>query len=152
MNILLVYATNSGSTMTTAQTIRDILTTQGHAVTMKEARDTTPEDFSSPQGIILGSPSWDFEGHEGMPHEDYLPLIEKLKTMTYENKPFAVFGLGDSSYKHFCGAVDHLEQLVKTMKGKLVVPSLKVDKFYSDQTGNTEKITTWASSVAQAMK
>lgn len=151
MNILLVYATNSGTTMSTAQSINDKLVAKGHAVTMKEVRDTTEGDFSSPEAILLGSPSWDFEGHEGMPHEDWLPLMEKLKTMTFENKPFAIFGLGDSSYKHFCGAVDHMEELVKTMKGKLAVPSLRIDKFYSDQTGNMDKINAWADSVIAAL-
>ncbi len=147
MNILLVYATNSGTTMSTAQAVNDKLVAKGYAVTMKEARDCSEADFSSPDAIVIGSPSWDFEGHEGMPHEDWLPLMEKLKTQTLENKKFAVFGLGDSSYKHFCGAVDHMEELVKTVKGTLVVPSLRVDKFYSDQTGNMDKINAWADSL-----
>jgi flavodoxin I len=137
--------------MTTAQTINDKLVAKGHAITMKEARDTTPDDFNAPQAILLGSPSWDFEGKEGMPHEDWIPLMEKLKTTTQENKPFAVFGLGDSSYKHFCSAVDHLEELVKTMKGKLIVPALRIDKFYSDQTGNMDKINKWADDVIAAL-
>lgn len=151
MNILLVFATNSGTTMTAAQTVNDKLAAKGHTVTMKEARDTTPEDFTGPQAVVMGSPSWDFEGHEGMPHEDWLPLMEKLKTMTLEGKSFAVFGMGDSSYKKFCGAVDHLEESVKTVKGKLVVPSLKIDKFYSDQTGNMDKINAWADSLVTAL-
>ena len=152
MNILLIYATNSGTTMTSAQTVSDKLTAKGHTVTMKEAREAKPEDLDSPEAIVLASPSWDFSGHEGMPHEDYVPLIEQLKTKILENKPFAILGLGDSSYKHFCGAVDHLEELVKTMKGKLVVPSLRIDKFYSDQTGNMDKINAWADQVADAFK
>jgi flavodoxin I len=151
MNILLVFATNSGTTMTAAQTVNDKLVAKGHTVTMKEARDTTPEEFTGAQAVVMGSPSWDFEGHEGMPHEDWLPLMEKLKTVTLEGKPFAVFGMGDSSYKKFCGAVDHLEELVKTVKGKLVVPSLKIDKFYSDQTGNMDKINAWADSLVTAL-
>lgn len=146
-----MYATNSGTTMTTAQTVSDKLTAKGHAVTMKEARDGSTEDFSSPDAIILGSPSWDYEGNEGMPHEDWIPLMEKMKTLSLENKLFAVFGLGDSSYKHFCGAVDHMEELVKTVKGKLVVPSLRIDKFYSDQTGNMDKINAWADSVVSVL-
>lgn len=142
MNILLVWATNSGTTQTVAQNVTDALTQAGHTVTSKEARATTPEDFTSAQAIVLGSPSWDFEGHEGYPHEDFLPLIEKMKT-TEVTKPFAIFGLGDSSYKFFNGAVDHLEEFVKSMKGTLLVPSLRIDKYYSDMTGNMEKVNAW---------
>ena len=151
MNILLVYATNSGTTMMAAQTVSDVLTQKGHQVTMKEARMTAAEDFNSPQAVILGSPSWEFEGKDGMPHEDVMALIEKLKTSTLVGKPFAVFGLGDSTFPHFCGAVDHLEEFVGTVKGKLVVPSLKVDKFFNDQAGNTDKITKWAENLATTL-
>lgn len=151
MNVLIVFATNSGTTMTAAQTISEKVSAKGHTVTMKEARDATPEDFSAPDAVLIGSPSWDFEGNEGMPHEDWLPLMEKMKTLSLDGKKFAVFGLGDSSYKHFCGAVDHLEELVKTMKGTLIVPSLRIDKFYSDQTGNMDKINAWADSVVGAL-
>ncbi len=151
MNILIAYATNSGTTMTTAQAISDKLNAKGFAVTLKEVRDITESEFSTTDAIVMGSPSWDFEGHEGMPHEDWLPLMEKLKTITFENKPFAIFGLGDSSYKHFCGSVDQMEALIKTIKGKLLVDSLRVDKFYSDQTGNMDKINAWADTVISAL-
>jgi len=142
MNILLVYATNSGTTQTVAQMINDALTAAGHAVTVKEARTTTPEDFTSPQAILLGSPSWDFDGNEGFPHEDIIALMDKMKT-TQVTKPFAIFGLGDSSYKFYNGAVDHLEKFVTDIKGTLLVPSLKIDKYYSDMDGNNVKITAW---------
>ena len=139
MNILLVWATNSGTTQTVALMVKDALSAAGHSVTVKEARETTPEDFASPQAIIIGSPSWDFDGNEGFPHEDFLPLMEKVKTQTVA-KPFAIFGLGDSSYRIYNGAVDHLEKFVGEVKGTLLVPSLRIDKFYSDEAGNTAKV------------
>jgi len=134
--------------MIAAQTVSDELTKKGHQVTMKEARMTVVEDFNASQAVILGSPSWDYEGREGMPHEDFVVLIEKLKSAAFEGKQFAVFGLGDSTFPHFCGAVTHLEEFVAAVKGTLVVPSLKIDKYFNDQTGNTAKITEWADSLA----
>lgn len=148
MNVLLVYATNSGTTMMTAQAVSDTLTQKGHTVTMKEVRDASPDDFAAHDIVILGSPSWDFDGQEGMPHEDYMPLIEKLKTKSFEGKPFAVFGLGDSSYTHFCGAVDHLETLISDIKGTLISPSLRIDNFFSDQNKHTQAIGEWAEGIA----
>jgi len=142
MNILLVFATNSGTTQTVAQLIADTLTGAGHTVTVKEARLAAPEDFTTPQTILLGSPSWDFDGNEGFPHEDILALMEKMKGSTVA-KPFAIFGLGDTSYKFYNGAVDHLEKFVTEIHGALAVPSLKIDKYYSDVEGNNGKITAW---------
>ncbi len=142
MNILLVWATNSGTTQTVAHVIHDALTAAGHTLTMKEARETTPEDFTAPQAVILGTPSWDFDGNEGFPHEDFLPLMEKVKTQTVA-KPFAIFGLGDSSYRIYNGAVDHLEKFVSDVKGTLLIPSLKIDRYYSDEAGNAAKVNAW---------
>lgn len=136
--------------MMTAQAISDKLTAVGHAVTMKQVTETTAEEITAAPMIIFGSPSWDFDDKEGMPHEDYMPLMDKLKTINAENKPFAVFGLGDSSYRVFCGAVDHLEELIKTMKAKLIVPSLRIDNYFADQTKHTEAINSWADSIAKA--
>lgn len=151
MNILLVWATNSGTTQMVADMIANGLTTAGHTVTQKEVRNATADDFTSPDVILLGSPSWDFDGKEGMPHEDYAPFMKLFEGKTFENKKFAVFGLGDMSYKFFCGAVTHLEEFVGTLKGTLVVPSLKIDNYYSDANGNNTKITAWAASLAQAL-
>jgi flavodoxin I len=152
MNIRIIYATNSGATMTAAQSVNDTFVTKGQHVSMVEARLATIDDFKSPQVIVLGSPSWDFDGKEGMPHEDFLTLIDKVKTVKIPEKPFAVFGLGDSTFAHFCGAVDHLEKFVGMVGGKLIVPSLKVDNFFNDMDGNTEKITKWAQQVAGALQ
>lgn len=142
MNILLVWATNSGTTQTVATMITDALTAAGHTVTSKEARATLPEDFNAPQVILFGSPSWDFDGNEGFPHEDFMALTQKLAS-TVVSKPFAVFGLGDSSYRKYNGAVDHLEKFIKQVKGTLLIPSLRIDKYYSDIEGNNAKINAW---------
>lgn len=150
MNILLIYATNSGTTQTVAQIIADAITATGQTVTMKEARLTAPEDFTNAQMIILGSPSWDFDGHEGYPHEDLLTLMDKMKGTTV-TKPFAIFGLGDSSYKFYNGAVDHLEEFVKSLQGTLAVASLKIDKYYSDVEGNNAKITAWFNNLNKSL-
>lgn len=158
MNILLVYATNSGGTLMASQTVTDILTQKGHTVILKEAAETTPDDVINAAFVLLASPSWDYENAEGMPHEHFVALMKGLEGLpagkagkTLENKPFAIVGLGDKSYTVFCGAVDHFETLVKNLKAKLVVPSLRIDGYFYDQTGNTQKITDWTNQLASSL-
>ena len=62
MNILLVYATNSGGTAQAATMIADTLKGKGHIISVKEAKDAAPGDLSMAALIILGSPSWDQDG------------------------------------------------------------------------------------------
>lgn len=148
MKVLLVFATNSGGTQMASQTVTDALKNHGHEVTIKEVRETTFNDFTSPDLIILASPTWDYEGLEGQPHPDYRPFMEGFKDKKLPGKKFAVFGLGDSSYTYFCGAVTHLEKFVRDLQGTLVVDSLKIDGYYLDQAKNTQTLTDWANNLA----
>lgn len=143
MNILLVYATNSGTTQTVAAMIKDQLIAGGQTVTMKDVDEVTPDMFGQYDLVILGSPSWDYEGKEGQPHDHYLPLFDASNGKSFEGKKFAVFGLGDQSYTIFCGAVDHLEDYVKSIKGTLALPSLRIDNYYSTTDASNTAIGDW---------
>ncbi|MEK7543518.1 MAG: flavodoxin family protein [Patescibacteria group bacterium] len=150
MNILLIYATNSGSTAEAANIIADVLTGKGHAVSVKNATTVTPEDVLAAPFFILGSPSWNHDDLEGQPLPEMEEFIARCKDIKLNGKPCAVFGLGDSSYTYFCGAVTYLEAFIKRAKGTLIVPSLKVDGFYM-KPGASENITKWAKEVAEKM-
>ena len=149
MNILLVYATNSGGTEMAAQLITQQLA--GHTVTMKRATEANLADIQQAEVVLLGSPSWDYAGKEGQPHDDFHALQGKIANTSLEGKKFAVFGLGDSSYKHFCGAVDEFETWITGWKGILVIPSLKIDKFFYQQAEATEAITGWCQKLTTAL-
>lgn len=151
MNVLLVYSTNSGTTQIVAQTITDALNAASHTVTQIETLEADPAKFMTYDLVLLGSPSWDYEGKEGQPHEHYLPLFEKSKGVTAEGKSFAVFGLGDKSYTYFTGAVDVLEKYVAELKGKLIVPSLRIDTYYQNLPTNTVAIDEWIKNLLEAL-
>lgn len=145
MNVLLIYATNSGSTFEVSNLISQILTEAGHQVTVKNIQEITAPDFANYEAVLLGSPSWDYEGKEGQPHHDFTAFINSYpEGMIYSDKKFAVFGLGDSNYTHFCGAVDHLVEFVTNkIQGQLVAEPLKIDQFYSNMDTGTQQVNDW---------
>lgn len=114
-----------------------------HDVTVKDISEIQFPELEGNNLIILGSPSWDFENQTGQPHQHFIDFINASKDKKLTGGKFAIFGLGDSTYEHFCGAVDHLEAFVKQLEGVLVVESLRIDGFYFNQTENEEKIKTW---------
>lgn len=150
MDVLLVYATNSGGTAAAVQMIADTLTAKDHTVTVKEAKDAVPDDLTTALCIIVGSPSWDYNGMEGQPLPEMAAFIDRCKEVSLAGKPCAVFGLGDSSYTYFCGAVTYLESFIKRGRGTLVVPSLKVDGFYMKPDAG-EQITAWTQDFSKAV-
>lgn len=150
MKILISFATNSGATQQASQIAADALTAGGHAVDIKHAKETTPEDITGHDAVVLATPSWDYADKEGMPHEDMMALMTKLENNSYVGKSFAILGLGDSSYTVFCGAVEHLENFVKKIKGKFSVQALRVDGFYY-KPENTDNVKKWAENLAKTL-
>ncbi len=156
MTVLIVYGTNSSGTETVSQLIGGQLTQAGHAVTVRRANAVEPADFGTHDIVLLGSCTWlgevNGKTEEGQLQEHMAALAKKCIGQTFPNHPFAVFGLGESSYDIFCGAVDHLEKLVGDLGGKLIVPSLRIDGYYFDRDNNDKLVTEWAGKVSQQLK
>ncbi|MFA9288939.1 MAG: flavodoxin family protein [Weeksellaceae bacterium] len=152
MNILIVFETYSNGTQTAVDVVSDVLKQHGHQVTMKKARETDPVEFQTPGTIILASPSWLVDGKDGQPHEFMKAFLQKATTVDLTGKYCAVFGLGDSTYARFTGAVDHLVEFVETHHGKLIVEPLRVDEFYFHQERNETLLKQWAETLHQALQ
>ncbi len=149
MKILIIYATYSGSTGEAIQLVSAELTKAGHAVTVKTPLETTTQDCMAAEFLILASPSWDYEGKEGQPHEDFQALFKALDQTQFAGKAYAVLGLGDTAYPHFCGAVDIIEEFLNTRGAKKMVESLRIDKYFSSH-DNPLKVTSWASQIIKS--
>lgn len=148
MDILITYSTNSGGTFVVARTIAEHLKTK-HTVTLKTAAATSEHDISKAQIIFFGSPSWDFDGKEGQPHETMLELLKRLEQVQLRGKRMVMFGCGDSSYTHFCGAVDELEIWSRKKGATLLLPSLRLDEFFFHEEANILKTKTWTEDLAK---
>ena len=144
MNILLAYATYSGGTQAASDFLSQTLTGMGHTVTVKTIGEMTFEETLSYDLRIFASPSWDNDGLEGQPHIDFVNFMNNSAGKKFENKPCAVFGLGDTSYGHFCGAVDIIAEFVKKAEGKLIADPLKIDGYLFNMDSNNALLTEWA--------
>lgn len=147
MNITIVYATYSNSTALATELIETFLKKADHTVTRVLASEATAEMFQSPDLLILASPSWDYNGQQGMPHEDYEGLQARLADLRLEGKPTAVLALGDTNFTHFCGAAAHLTEWLEGKGAVSVVPPLKIDQYYVNEAAAKEAILAWISSL-----
>ncbi len=152
MNILIVYATYSNSTFTAVHLAAEELQAAGHTVELVLARDAHVTHLQNAAVVILASPSWDYHGEQGQPHEDYLLFNSVTADSSFPGKKFAVLGLGDSSYTYFCGAVAHLEKIVERFQGHLFIESLKIDQFYMFEDEASKKVREWARAVAAKLQ
>lgn len=151
MNICILWATYSGGTEIAGQTVSEILKSSGHTVTVQGPADFLPDTIKKYDCIVLCTPTWDYQGKEGQPHEDFISFVQKAKGKIWTDKPFAILGLGDSSYTHFCGSVGVLEEFVIQSKGKIIIPSLKIDGFFFSQDKHLESIRLWSGNLLKAL-
>ena len=125
MNILILYATNSGSTYEAAKVVRDTLNRHGHSAGIKSVTNAGAEDIEEHDAIVFGSCTWQWKNHEGKTIDGQLPqhfhdFQKRIKGISFQGKRIAVYGLGDSSYADYCAAADHLALFVKDNGGELV--------------------------------
>lgn len=145
MNVLIVYATYSGGTEQGAQIIAEVLKEKKYSVNVKRADAASADEFKNYDLVVLGSPSWlDLDYKNGRPHQYMIELMEKAVEVKTLGTKYAVFGMGDTNYAWFCGAVDYLQGFVKQLGGQLVTESLRIDGFYFDEERNREKVAIWA--------
>ncbi len=120
-------------------------------MTVKQAFETRPQELANYDLLIFGSPSWDYEGKEGQPHEDITNLLKRLDGSSLTGKKYAIFGLGDTSYMHFCGAVEIIESILNGKGTIQLVPSLKIDRYYY-RPDSGKKIQEWVDQLATMLQ
>lgn len=151
MHVLLIYGTYSSGTMSVAEIIAEHLQSKQISVEIVRNDTATAELINKADAVIMGSPSWKVFGKQGMPHEQYYPLMEQLKGKV-EPKPYAVYALGDASYALVCGAADHLQEFVSDLEGDEIIEPLKVEGFYFAQEERTQEIIDWVKKLREAYR
>lgn len=151
MKCLLIYGTLSGSTMTAAELIGRTLTAAGHEVDVLPVENAAKESLPSYGAFIVGSPSWEDQGKDGQPLPEITAFLAALSPADLAGKKVLVFGLGDISYPHFCGAVDVMEKRLKELSVTPSSEALRIDRYYS-LAENEQKVKSWAQKLSQTLK
>lgn len=124
MKTIIVYTSMTGNTECMADTIAEELTKLGEIVVLKDAIGVYAAELMSYERILLGTYTW---GDGDLPDE-LVDFHHELRNTNLTGKVAAAFGSGDSSYDHFCGAVDILEETLRTQGCEILIDGLKVDQ------------------------
>lgn len=151
MKILIVYATNSGSTYEAGTIISGVLIEAGHSVTMQKAVESAPADLKKYDLVLFGSPSWKVNGQEGQTQETMQDFLEKCRGKISPGFKFAAFGCGDPDFTFFCQAVDTMAKFFKDQGGVLVHEPLKIDSFYFHLKENSKRAEQWAEQLVKKL-
>ena len=141
---LILFGSTTGNTEDMAGTVQKALEDAGLQTVLKNVMEATVNDLAADNDlIVLGCPAYGDDSIELQ--EDFEEFYTQMDTVQLDGKPFAVFAPGDSSYEHFCGSVDKLEEKMIELGGKLVQDGLKID---GDPADYQNEIVEWAQSIA----
>ncbi|WP_028318086.1 flavodoxin [Desulfobulbus elongatus] len=141
---LIVYGSTTGNTEATAKQIGEVLSQQGVEVTIQDVTRTQVADLGGDFDLtLLGSSTWGDADIEFQ--EDFAPFYDTLDQANLKGRKVALFGCGDSSYTHFCGAVNMLEEKMEELGAAVVNDPLRID---GDPGDAKSDIVDWAKEVA----
>lgn len=141
MKILLLYATVSGNSAMLSDSLKEKLSAEypDKQFEVKDADDMKGNNFAGYDLIIFSSSTWD-EGNMNIVAEDFMGQLAGI-----EGRRFALIGLGDSSYPHFCTGVDTIQTQLNELKAEVVGQIHRIDGFIDDE--KIAAAVTWAKSV-----
>ncbi|MGI2259601.1 flavodoxin [Shewanella sp. GXUN23E] len=125
MRTNLLYGTVYGSAQSVAEALANELENRGVVVNLLQ-----PDEL---EGFIPSVDEWllvvtSTTGQGDLP-DDIAPWFYALKEQApyLPGLPYAVVGLGDSSYDTFCGAGHQVDDLLRELGGESLAPMLTID-------------------------
>ncbi len=145
---LIVYGSTTGNTEAVANQIGEVMSGKGVDVTVKNVTDVSVSELGGEYDVtLLGSSTWGDSEIEFQ--EDFQEFFDnEIDKAELKDKKVAVFGCGDSSYEFFCGAVDELEEKMKSLGANNINVSLRIDGDPGDVSGEIDE---WAEEVASSL-
>ena len=141
---LVVFGSTTGNTESVAEVVAETLVSEGVTVDVKNAADVSAQGLAEGYELVLfGCSTWGDDEIELQ--ENFVPLYDELEKAGLKGRKVAVFGCGDSSYTHFCGAVDAIAEKAEQLGATVVGALLKID----GDPDKTEAIS-WAKDVLQS--
>ncbi len=145
---LIVYGSTTGNTEAVANQIGEVMSGKGVDVTVKNVTDVSVGELGGEYDVtLLGSSTWGDSEIEFQ--EDFQEFFDdEIDKAELKDKKVAIFGCGDSSYEFFCGAVDQLEEKMKSLGANTINVSLKIDGDPGDVSGEIDE---WAEEIASSL-
>lgn len=141
-NVLVLYATLTGVTMDIATTLHDRLKAEmpDDTFTLANVRDLQPGDLAHYPLIIFGNSTWD----HGIPSPDGEAFLQDLVIAKPDLSmvKVALFGVGDSAYPEFCGALPLVQGDLERCGATIHTEQFTIDGYPNEAV--TQNLVDWA--------
>lgn len=145
MNILIAYSTLLGEAERISRDLYEQIRIElkEHTFQISNVEDLTPSQIHDHDvTIIIASTTGD--GDLNPDAEEFIKKIHN-DSADFNGDTFALFGIGETFYPHFCGAIDTIEKELK-IRHATIVGDIKKEEIYGNE--NIDKtLYNWAKEV-----
>lgn len=145
--VLIVFGSTTGNTEGIAEAIAKQIEAAGHEVTLTNAADASADGLCDGYDCALfGCSAWGTDDVELQP--DFDALFVDFDNINAKGVKTGCFASGDSSFEHFCGAVDVIEAKLNELGAQQIVGGLKVD---GDLSAGESDVEEWTNDVLKSL-
>lgn len=133
--LTVLYASQTGNSRSVAETLVEAAEARGFAVRLLSSEQYKPRDLAGERLLLLivsthgeGEPPESAAGLYHFLHSQRAPRLTGLN--------YAVFGLGDSSYEHFCKAARDFDDRLRELGGNRIMPRVEADLDFQTSSEN----------------
>ncbi|MCU7906468.1 MAG: assimilatory sulfite reductase (NADPH) flavoprotein subunit [Candidatus Thiodiazotropha sp. (ex Epidulcina cf. delphinae)] len=131
--LTILYASQGGNARAVAETLAANIKCQGFSARLVSAENYRSRDLSKEKLLILVI-STQGEGEPPESARELFKYMDGKKPPKLKGLKYAIFGLGDSSYEHFCQAGKDLDRLLKRQGAHALVERVDADVDFQDCT------------------
>ncbi|MCU7920328.1 MAG: assimilatory sulfite reductase (NADPH) flavoprotein subunit [Candidatus Thiodiazotropha sp. (ex Epidulcina cf. delphinae)] len=122
----ILYASQGGNARSVAEKLASNIETQGFSARLVSAESYRSRDLNK-EKLLISVISTQGEGEPPESARELFKYLQGKKPSKLEGLKYAIFGLGDSSYEHFCQAGKDLDRLLKALGARALVDRVDAD-------------------------
>ncbi len=132
MTLSILFGTQSGNARNLAHTIGNSLHSHGIENKILDMGDIDPEDIMGlSQLLIVTSTYGDGEAPDNA--SGWMSYLKFSEELNLKHLQYAVLGLGDTYYPHFCQAAKDFDQYLSERGAQALLTRLDCDLYYEEQ-------------------
>ena len=116
--LTILFGTESGNAEMAAEDMAEVINLTGKQTRVISMEDYDPQDLVHEEHVIIMTSTYG-EGDLPLTSAPFYSKIEELK-LDLSGLKFSAFGLGDSTYEHFNGAIHTFVKLLKDLGAEQV--------------------------------
>lgn len=143
--IHILWGSQTGNAANLAQVISDSLSDAGIESTVYDMGEIQPDEIETMDKIIIVTSTYG-DGEAPDNASEWLSFLKFDEELRLDKCRYAVLGLGDPYYPHFCQCGKDFDLYLSKRGAKALVPRLDCDRYFEEQYPE------WVNSLIQVLK